>query len=131
MAKVFEVFYDAACPLCRREIELIRSMDRQKRLVFTDISSADWQSSKDVGKSFSELMAEIHGRYLSGPRKGELVQGVEVFRQLYACTMFRFLVPITRLWIVSQVLDLAYVWFAKRRLNWTGRCSLEGCKISA
>ena len=34
-----EAFYDGACPLCLREVNLLRRLDRHNRVQFTDISS--------------------------------------------------------------------------------------------
>ena len=74
-----QVFFDGGCPLCRREIEMLRRWDRRKRIHFTDISSPDFQAA-EVGKTDDVLLAEIHGRLPDGT----WLQGVEVFRRMYA-----------------------------------------------
>jgi predicted DCC family thiol-disulfide oxidoreductase YuxK len=125
----FEVFYDEECPLCRREIELLRRLDRNRRVVFTSLSSSAFDASV-VGKSRAELMARIHGRDL---RNGEIVEGVEVFRRLYSAVGFGGFVALSRLPLLSWTLDRAYDWFAENRLRLTGRstCTDETCGISA
>jgi predicted DCC family thiol-disulfide oxidoreductase YuxK len=71
------------------------------------------------------LMDRIHGR-LPG---GEIIEGVEVFRRLYAAVGFEWAVKPTRLPGISGALDLAYRVFAKNRLKWTGRCDAEVCTV--
>jgi predicted DCC family thiol-disulfide oxidoreductase YuxK len=116
-----EVFYDGECPLCRREIDLLRRFDRRKRIRFTDIAAGEFRP-EDYGKTMDQLMAEIHGRLPDG----RWVIGVEVFRQLYAALGLGPVVAVTRLPGLSHGLDFAYRFFAKRRLQWTGRCSAQG-----
>jgi hypothetical protein len=70
-------------------------------------------------------MARIHARLPDGT----LVEGVEVFRRLYAAVGFRPLVAITRLPGVAQLLELAYVLFARNRLRLTGRCTADACEL--
>lgn len=121
----FEVFFDGACPLCRREIALLRRLDRGRgRIRFTDIDAPDFDPAA-IGRTHAELMAEIHGRLPDG----SLVTGVEVFRQLYAAVGFGLLVAITRLPGIRFVLDAAYALFAKNRLRLTGRCTAESCEL--
>ncbi|TWT42770.1 thiol-disulfide oxidoreductase DCC family protein [Botrimarina hoheduenensis] len=122
--KAVEVFYDGDCPLCRKEIGMLRWMDRNERIQFTDIAAAGF-SPPDYGKSMEELMAEIHGRLPSG----EWILGVEVFRQLYAAAGWGLLVAPTRLPGVRHALDLGYRFFAKQRLRLTGRCHDGACRI--
>jgi predicted DCC family thiol-disulfide oxidoreductase YuxK len=118
-----EVFFDGDCPLCVREIELLRKLDKQtQRIRFTDIQAADF-SPEGVGLSFPELMRRIHGRLPSG----ELIEGTEVFRRLYAAVGFRRAVAFSRWPGVSQLLDAGYSLFAKNRLRVTGRCTDEIC----
>lgn len=117
-----EVFYDGECPLCRREIALLKYLDRHRRIRFTDITASDFRA-ESVGVSVSALMDQIHGRLPDGT----LIQGVEVFRRLYAAVGFSALVAVTRWPGVRQTLDFAYAHFAKHRLKLTGRCTPALC----
>jgi predicted DCC family thiol-disulfide oxidoreductase YuxK len=119
-----EVFYDGACPLCMREIRMLRGRDRRQRIRFVDIA-ADGFDAASVGLSWQTLMDRIHGRLPDGT----LVEGVEVFRRLYAAVGFGPLVALTRLPGVPQLLDLAYHAFAKNRLRLTGRCVDGACEL--
>ena len=121
---VFEVFYDGECPLCVREIEMLRGLDRRARLRFTDIADPRFDAAS-VGVSWPTLMAQIHGRMPDGT----LVHGVEVFRQLYQAVGFGPIVALTRVPGISQGLDLAYELFARNRLRLTGRCDDAGCTL--
>lgn len=123
-----EVFFDGDCPLCRREISVVRWLDRRGRIKLTDIAAADF-APQDVGKSFDQLMAEIHGR----TPEGQWVVGVEVFRRIYGAVGLGWLAAPTRLPGISHVADFAYGVFAKNRLNWTGRCKSKGssCAIES
>jgi predicted DCC family thiol-disulfide oxidoreductase YuxK len=40
-----EVFYDGACPLCLREINLLRRRDRKHAIRFTDIAAVGFDAS--------------------------------------------------------------------------------------
>jgi len=117
-----EVFYDGACPLCVREIDMLRRKDAKQRISFTDISAPDFDAAS-VGVAWSTLMARIHGRLPDGT----LIEGVEVFRRLYAAVGFGVLVAATRLPLVAGLLDLSYRAFAKNRLRLTGRCADDAC----
>lgn len=121
MNKSFEVFFDGDCPLCLREIEMLRRMDRRDRIEFTDIAAPDFDAT-EVGVSWDDLMGRIHGRLPDGT----VVEGVEVFRRLYGAVG----IPVgwTRLPLISHGLDGVYQLFAKHRLRLTGRCD-DGCSL--
>lgn len=121
-----EVFYDGACPLCRREIALLDRWNRQSRIRFKNIADPGFDPA-DYGTTYEKLMAEIHGRLPDGT----WVTGVEVFRRLYGAVGFRWLMPLTRLPGVRHLLDLGYRLFARNRLKFTGRCTADGaCSIA-
>lgn len=126
-AAPFEVFYDGACPLCMREIRMLRRLDRRGRIQFSDIAAAGFDAHARAGVDYETLMARIHGRLADGT----LVTGVEVFRRLYGAVGFGPLVALTRLPGVAQLLELGYVWFAKNRLRLTGRCEDGTCAVPA
>jgi predicted DCC family thiol-disulfide oxidoreductase YuxK len=119
-----EVFYDGDCPLCRREIDMLRRWDKHQRILFTDIAEESFDPAL-LGKTHSELMAQIHGRLPTG----EWIIGVEVFRQLYSAVGLGWIVRWTRLPIVRQILDAAYQFFARYRLRLTGRCETGSCSL--
>lgn len=115
-----EVFYDGDCPLCIREINLLRRWDTNNKIRFTNIAEANFRSEA-VGKTYQQLMAEIHGRLPDG----SWITGVDVFRKLYSAVGFPRLVALTRIPGISQILDFGYRVFAKNRLRFTGRCSTD------
>ena len=98
-----EVFYDGECPLCLREIKLLRFFDRKNRIQFTDIAAPDFNAAV-YEKTPAQFMDEIHGRLPDG----QWIIGVEVFRQLYAAVGLGLLVWPTRL---------------------PGRCTKEACEV--
>ncbi|QDU54535.1 thiol-disulfide oxidoreductase DCC family protein [Aeoliella mucimassa] len=119
-----EVFYDGLCPLCVREMDMLRRWDRNDRIRFTDIT-AEGFSATELGIDYQQLMDRIHGRLPDGT----IVTGVEVFRYLYGAVGFRWSVAASRLPIVKQLLNAAYVVFAKNRLRLTRRCDTKGCSL--
>lgn len=119
-----EVFFDGQCPLCMREIAMLRRLDRRGRIRFTDIAAADFEPST-LGLDMETLMDRIHGRLPDGT----FIEGVEVFRRLYAAVGLGPVVALTRLPGVSGALDLAYRKFAANRLRWTGRCVDGVCAV--
>lgn len=122
-----EVFYDGDCPLCLREIKMLKWLDRRQRILFTNIADSGFEPT-DYEKTMDELMAEIHGRL---PDR-TWVSGVEVFRRLYAAVGFSVLANLTRLPLISHGLDFGYRVFAKNRLKLTGRCVPNGqCNIKS
>lgn len=113
-----EVFFDGDCPLCRREIAMLRRRDKHGRITFTDIA-AEGFDPKPLGVDLPTLMSRIHGRLPDG----RLIEGVEVFRRLYTAIGWGPLVRVTRWPGVRTLLDAAYSGFARNRLWLTGRCA--------
>jgi predicted DCC family thiol-disulfide oxidoreductase YuxK len=111
-----EVFFDGHCPICTREINLLRRLDRHSLIKFTDITDEGFDGPKTINLTYNELMASIHGRLSDGT----VIEGMEVFRQLYARTVFKPLVSLTRLPGLSWLLDRSYSLFAWLRFRSRG-----------
>ncbi|AKF08170.1 thiol-disulfide oxidoreductase DCC family protein [Sandaracinus amylolyticus] len=124
-AWLVEVFFDGACPLCRREIELLRRLDRRGRVRFTDIAAPGFDAHA-LGRRYGEMMDRIHARTADG----EWVVGVEVFRRFYEAIGLGALVRITRARPIDALLQRAYETFARNRLKWTGRCEEGTCRAA-
>jgi predicted DCC family thiol-disulfide oxidoreductase YuxK len=119
-----EVFYDGGCPVCLREVRVLRRLDRRGRVRFTDIDAPGFQAPRP-GPALDDLMARIHARVSDGT----WVEGVEVFRRLYAAVGFGPLVTVSRWPGVSHLLDRAYAVFARNRVRWFGRCTASTCTV--
>ena len=116
------IFFDGECPLCTREIRLLRRLDRGRgRLRFEDISRPDFEAGAD-GLDVSALMDRIHGVLPDGT----VVEGMEVFRRAYDAVGLGWLLRPTSWPGLRHLADLAYATFARNRLRWTGRAS--GCE---
>jgi predicted DCC family thiol-disulfide oxidoreductase YuxK len=117
-----EVFFDGDCPLCRKEIAFVRRLDRKSRVLFTDIAAPGFDAAS-IGRTHDDLMARIQAR----TEDGAFIEGVEVFRRMYAAVGLSPVVAITRLPGITHLLDAGYRWFAKNRLRLTGRCDEGTC----
>ena len=117
---VLQLFYDGACPLCRREVAWIRKLDRRSQIMLTDISAGEFQPAA-FDCSREQLMSKMHARLPDG----QWVTGMEAFRRIYAAIGFRWLIPVTRLPVISHLLEAGYRLFARHRLRITGRGDVD------
>ena len=110
------VFFDGACPICDREIALMKWLDRRRRLEFCDFSSQEYNAASS-GFAAEDLGTVIHARW----SEGSIITGVEVFRAMWEAVGLGFLARLSRLSLVEPLVLTAYAWFARNRLRLTGR----------
>lgn len=104
---ILTVWFDGACPLCRREIALVRWLDRRGRIAFVDVAAADSVCPIDRAQLLSRFHARENGRILSG---------VAAFAAMWrAVPLLWPLGQIARLPLVLPVLDRAYLVFLRLR----------------
>ncbi len=68
------VWYDGACPLCRREIALMRRLDRRRAISFVDVAQENGTCPLDR----AALLARFHAR-----EDGVVVSGAEAFAAMW------------------------------------------------
>ncbi len=73
------VFYDGACPLCRREIDFYRRRKGAQSLDWVDVSDSDGETVAP-GLTKAEAMARFHVKR----GDGQLASGGLAFAQLWA-----------------------------------------------
>ena len=113
----FTLLYDGDCPLCSREVAMLRRRDRGRgRLGLVDIAAQDFDAAR-YGRSQESLMARIHGVLPDGT----VVEGMEVFRRAYAAVGLGWVLAPSRWPLLGRGFDAAYRWFARNRLRLTGR----------
>ena len=75
----FTVYYDGACPLCRKEIETYRKARGADELAWVDAANADPQTlGQDL--NCAEALARMHVR----DESGKLISGAAAFAAIWA-----------------------------------------------
>ena len=101
------VWYDGACPLCTREIALMRRLDRAGRIEFVDVAEPGASCPIDP----AVLLARFHAR-----EDGMLLSGAAAFAAMWrAIPVLRPLGLLARNRRVLSVLEWAYVRFLRVR----------------
>lgn len=104
------LYYDAACPLCRAEIEFLSARNRKALLAFVDINSEQYQP-ESVGVSCEQALAAMYGQYADG----SLISGVDVFAAAYARADLKVLAWIFSRPALRPILNGSYRFFARNR----------------
>lgn len=121
------VFYDGACPLCAREMALMKRLDRHHRLSLCDFSAPGYEA-ESTGLDPARLGAVLHAQW----GDGTIITGVEAFRTIWQAVGLGVLARLSRLPVIDPLLVRAYAWFAQNRLWLTGRkyCNSETCRTA-
>lgn len=124
------VFYDHACPLCRAEMQRLKSLDQHNRLRLVDISADRFDETK-WGIPRARMSEALHVFILPG----QWLVGMPAIRHVYRQVGWGFLVAPTAWPIVSPLADVFYRYFAPNRnrvSRWLGfRASAAGCANGA
>jgi predicted DCC family thiol-disulfide oxidoreductase YuxK len=103
-----KVWFDGACPLCQREIALMRRLDRDGAIDFVDVSG-DADPSCPVDRA--QLLARFHAE-----ENGKVVSGAAAFAAMWrAIPQLRPLGLIARNRVVLAVLERLYRAFLRVR----------------
>ena len=103
------VWFDGACPLCLREIALMRRLDRAGRIAFVDVA-AEGDGACPLDRA--ELLARFHAQEAGRP----LVSGAAAFAAMWrALPLLAWAGHLARLPPVLWVLERAYRWFLRVR----------------
>jgi predicted DCC family thiol-disulfide oxidoreductase YuxK len=98
------VWFDSACPLCSREIRLMRALDWRHAVHFVDIHSDSAACPLDPAL----LLARFHAQNSAG----DLVSGAEAFALMWRqIPLFWPLGQIARIPLVLNLLERAYFRF--------------------
>lgn len=123
----FTILYDGACPLCVREMAWLKKRDTSGNLGTIDIATPEFSpGSVRPDLTLDTLMARIHGL----DTEGNLVEGMEVFRQAYAAAGLGWLMAPTGWPVLRPIFDLGYRGFAKIRVP-LGRLLGRSCPDGA
>ena len=97
------VWFDSGCPLCTREISIMRKLDWFNRVDFIDVLSTN-----ECPIERNELLARFH----SQSSDGQLLSGAAAFAQLWrSLPLLRPLGELARIPFVLRVLESLYLKF--------------------
>lgn len=108
------VYFDGACPLCRREIAHYRSQAGAAAIAWVDAAECD---TVELGSGLSrgEALARLHARRADG----SLVSGVAAFAVIWSrLPAYRWLAPLVLYRPVLSVLEASYTAFLRLRPLW-------------
>lgn len=120
------IFFDGACPICDREIALMKRLNRRRKLEFCDFSAKEYDAASS-GFAGANLATMIHARWADG----SVITGLEVFRAMWEAVGLGLLSKMSRLSFVEPLALKAYAWFARNRLRLTDRshaCTGDACR---
>jgi predicted DCC family thiol-disulfide oxidoreductase YuxK len=101
------VWYDGACPLCLREIALMRRLDRRQAIEFINV--ADGQTVCPIDRT--QLLARFHAR-----ENGEMRSGAAAFAAMWrVIPLLRPLGLMARNRFVLRGLEQLYLMFLRVR----------------
>lgn len=102
------VWYDGACPLCIREIALMRRLDKRRAINFVDVAPED--AACPIDRTL--LLARFHAQEAGHP----VVNGAAAFAAMWrVIPMLRPLGLIARNGMVLAILESTYTLFLKAR----------------
>jgi len=107
-----EVFYDGACPICRREIAAYKGMDGMDGIDWRDVSD---EAFAEPGLDREAALARFHAR----TSEGEIVSGAKAFLAVWKRSPK--LAPLARLLDRPPfvgVLEIGYRGFLRVRPLW-------------
>ena len=105
--QVVKVWFDSACPLCAREIRIMRKLDWFNKVDFVDVLS-----TPDCPTQREHLLERFHAQRHGGP----LLRGAAAFALLWrSLPLLRPLGEIARIPLVLRALEFIYLKFLRIR----------------
>jgi len=111
------VYFDGACPVCRREIAHYRRQRESESIAWVDASSCD-EAALGAGLDRSVVLARFHVREADGT----LVSGAAAFVAIWhRLPSYRWLAALANSGAVLRLLDAGYAVFLHVRRWWRRR----------
>ncbi|KAF9625704.1 hypothetical protein IFM89_026284 [Coptis chinensis] len=117
-----KMLYDGECPLCLKEVNMLKERNKEYNTIkFVDISSDDYTPEENQGLDYETAMGSIHAIQSDGT----VVTDIEAFRRLYEEVGLGWVYAITKYEPIGAVANAVYGFWAKYRMQITGRPPLE------
>ena len=115
------LLFDGGCPLCLRETNFLIRRDILNQIRFVDINTEDYNPIFFNDISYAEAMSNLHGIL----ENGEIIRGLDVLAYSYELIGLGWVYYPLKIKLLSPLLRLVYRYWAKYRLQITGRPNIE------
>ncbi|CAM8920564.1 unnamed protein product [Rhodiola kirilowii] len=116
-----KMLYDGDCPLCMREVNMLKERNKGYGAIkFVDISSDDYSPEENQGLEYETVMGKIHAIMSDGT----IVTNVEAFRKLYEAVGLGWVYAITKYEPATQIVSMS------RSASWATYTYTTASKIS-
>ena len=113
--------FDGGCPFCLKETNFLKKRDISNQIAFIDINSKDYDQKLFNDISYLEAMSNLHGIM----ENGEIIRGLDVLAYSYELVGLGWVYYPLKIKFLSPLLRLVYRYWAKYRLQITGRSDIE------
>ena len=113
--------FDGGCPLCLKETNFLKSRDISNQIKFVDINSKSYDQNFFNNISYPEAMSNLHGIM----ENGDIIRGLDVLAYSYEIIGLGWVYYPLKIKFLSPILRLVYRYWAKYRLQITGRSNIE------
>ena len=113
--------FDGGCPLCLRETNFLKSKDELNKIDFVDINNVNYNPILFKDISYAEAMSNLHGIL----ENGNIIKGLDVLAYSYELIGLGWVYYPLKIQFFAPVLRLFYKYWAKYRLEITGRSNIE------
>lgn len=103
------IYYDASCPICEREIHLLKEFDRENKIELVDCSPIEYVG--EDGFSRESMMKLIHAK----ASDGKWLVGAPVFAAAYAASGIPSLAKLWGARPLQPLWRVVYPWIANNR----------------
>ena len=113
--------FDGGCPLCLRETNFLKKKDSSNKINFVDINNDDYDPIFFKQISYFEAMSNLHGIL----DNGDIIKGIDVLAYSYELIGLGWVYYPLKIKFIAPVLRFFYRYWAKYRLQVTGRSNIE------
>jgi predicted DCC family thiol-disulfide oxidoreductase YuxK len=110
-----KMLFDGQCPLCSREVALLRRRNAKGRVAFEDIADPSFDPAK-----YGLTMAQVIGAIKAVRPDGSILTGLDVFVEVYEAVGWTWLARPLRWRLTRPLAQLGYRAFAAIRPKFSG-----------
>ena len=110
MQSALKLLYDSLCPLCSREVAMLRKRNARGLLAFEDIADPAFDPAR-YGLTLQQVVGAMHA--VRG--NGEVIRGIDVFAEAYEAVGWTWLARPLCWRFTRPIAKLGYRIFAKLR----------------